>query len=326
MPGHVPTPGRLGFTVLCAGLVVATLLLTRAQDGQEAAPIQRSLPARLAAQSLLIDVAVRDGRWLAVGERGHVIVSTDAAATWTQADVPARALLTGVFMHDASLGWAVGHDETILRTRDGGTTWERVHYAPDNEKPLLDVWFADDRRGLAVGAYGTILATEDGGTTWTSRQVNGDDDFHLNQIVAAPDGSLYIAAEAGHLYRSTDSGATWTPLTSPYQGSFFGVLPLADGPLLAYGLRGNLFRSSDQGTTWERIDTGSEETLTCAVPLGQGRFVVGGMAGTLLWSDGAGVRKQELRDRKAITALAVADDRAVVTLGEGGVHRLDIPR
>jgi hypothetical protein len=50
------------------------------------------------------------------------------------------------------------------------------------------------------------------------------------------------------------------------------------------------------------------------------------MAGTLLWSDGAGVRKQELRDRKAITALAVADDRAVVTLCEGGVHRLDIPR
>ncbi|MBL8142422.1 MAG: hypothetical protein JNM38_14995 [Acidobacteria bacterium] len=327
MPGHVPAPGRLGFPGLCAGLMVAALsLVASGQGGQDAAPIQRSLPARLAAQSLLIDVAVRDGRWLAVGERGHIVVSTDAAKTWAQADVPSRALLTGVFMHDASLGWAVGHDETILRTRDGGTTWERVHYAPDNEKPLLDVWFANERQGLAIGAYGTILGTEDGGTTWTSRQVHGDDDFHLNQIVAAPDGSLYIAAEAGHLYRSTDSGATWAPLTSPYQGSFFGVLPLADGPLLAYGLRGNLFRSSDQGTTWERIDTGSEETLTTALQLGPGRYVIGGMAGTLLWSDGAGIRKQELRDRKAITALAAADARTAVTFGEGGVHRLDLPR
>ena len=73
--------------------------------------------------------------------------------------MPSRALLTAVYMHDARLGWAVGHDEVVLRTRDGGETWERVHYAPEHERPLLDVWFADARNGLAVGAYGALIAT-----------------------------------------------------------------------------------------------------------------------------------------------------------------------
>ncbi len=326
MPGRVNAVGP-GLGVLSATALLITLALVAQGAGQaDTSSAERALQARLAPQSLLLDVAARDGRWVAVGERGHVVVSTDAGASWTQGDVPTRALLTGVVMHDAKLGWAVGHDEVILRTRDGGATWERVHYAPDNERPLLDAWFADDRRGLAVGAYGTLLATDDGGTTWTTRTVREGDDFHLNQITKAPDGALYIAAEAGHLYRSDDEGTTWKPLTSPYQGSFFGVLPLSDGRLLAYALRGNLFTSGDKGTTWQKIETSTEETLTCAVELSGGRFVVGGMAGTLLWGDGQGVRKQDLPDRKAIAALARADDKTLLTFGEGGVHRIDITR
>ena len=137
--------------------------------------------APLAAKSLLLDVAARDGGLVAVGERGHILVSRDEGASWTQAEVPTRALLTGVFMHDGQLGWAVGHDAVAVRTRDGGRTWERVNYAPENEKPLLDVWFADAQRGLAVGAYGELLATSDAGATWEARPVNGGDDFHLNQ-------------------------------------------------------------------------------------------------------------------------------------------------
>ena len=49
--------------------------------------------------------------------------------------MPTRALLTGVYLHDSQLGWAVGHDAVVLRTRDGGTTWERVHDAPENGAP-----------------------------------------------------------------------------------------------------------------------------------------------------------------------------------------------
>jgi len=318
---------RFAPRVFCGLTVVVLASLVGAGQDRSAPPEQPAEKAPLASQSLLLDVSVTGGQMVAVGERGHILVSRDSGATWTQGDVPTRALLTGVYMHDAQLGWAVGHDEVVLRTRDGGRTWQQVNYAPENERPLLDVWFADAQRGLAVGAYGQLLVTTDGGDSWAAKPANGGDDFHLNAIVADGNGTVYLAAESGRLYRSDDGGSTFTVLPSPYQGSFFGVLPLSDGSMIAYGLRGHLFRSSDRGATWERVQADTEETLTCAVELGGGRFVVGGMAGTLLWSDASGrtVRKQELPNRKAIAALAVTGQELLL-FGEGGVQRANIPR
>jgi len=314
--GHIT---RLMLAAVAVGTVAVGWATQALRERAELAP--------LASASLLLDVAALDSRLVAVGERGHILVSTDDGRTWRQSDVPTRALLTGIVMTDAQHGWAVGHDEVILRTRDGGASWERVHAAPEHEKPLLDVWFANAQRGLAVGAYGMILGTNDGGATWEPKTVHGEDDFHLNQIAAASDGTLYIAAEAGHLYRSDDGGTTWVPLTSPYEGSFFGVLPLSDSSLLAFGLRGHLFRSVDRGRTWEAVLTGTQETLTTAMELSSGRVVLAGMAGTLVLFDGLGrpIRVQELPDRKAIMALAAGHDGTLLLFGEGGVQRIALP-
>jgi photosystem II stability/assembly factor-like uncharacterized protein len=284
--------------------------------------------ARLAPESLLLDVARSGERLLAVGERGNVLVSKDGGLSWTQAKVPTRALLTGVYLLDSQLGWAVGHDAVVLRTRDGGSTWERVHYAPEDERPLLDVWFKDAQHGLATSAYGELLATSDGGDSWQRRAIREGDDFHLNQLACAGDGTLYVAAEAGHLYRSDDGGSTWLALPSPYEGSFFGVLPLVEGPVLAFGLRGRLFASVDRGKTWTRIETATEATLLSGLQIGPGRFVIAGMEGTLVWGEGVTgpVRTEERPDRHAIVALAPNPGHGLFLVGEGGVRHLELPR
>lgn len=305
-------------------LVGAAALAQSPGPTESAAPaLESSIPARLAPRSLLLDAVARGDLWVAVGERGHILISHDRGASWTQSSVPTRVLLTAVWMHDDRLGWAVGHDETILRTRDGGVAWELVHTAPEAERPLLDVWFRDAENGLAIGAYGALLATRDGGTTWSERPVSADD-FHLNQIAAAADDTLYIAAEAGHLYRSGDRGETWQALPAPYEGSFFGVLPLSDGALLAFGLRGKLFRSADHGASWSAVASGTEATLMAGLELADGRVLVAGLAGALLTSDDGGrsFRATPLADRKANVALLGAGER-VVLFGEGGARLLE---
>lgn len=305
-------------------LALATLAPAGAAE-PPAAP-ERSMPARLAARSLLLDAADREGLAVAVGERGHVLVSRDGGASWTQAEAPTRALLTGVWLHDARLGWAVGHDETILRTRDGGATWQRVRHAPEEEKPLLDVWFRDERQGFAIGAYGLLLATGDGGDTWESRTVVEGHDTHLNAIAEAG-GALFLAGEAGSLYRSDDGGESWKALPSPYEGSFFGLLPLSDGGLLAFGLRGHLFRSEDRGKTWTGVASGTEATLMTGRELGGGKVVVAGLAGVLLYSEDGGrtFRAREQEDRKASLAVLPGASGGIVLLGEGGVRPIEKP-
>jgi photosystem II stability/assembly factor-like uncharacterized protein len=302
----------------------------------------------LVANSLLLDLAVAGARLVAVGERGHVLLSDDQGATWRQAKtVPTRAMLTAVFFVDAQYGWAVGHDETILNSVDGGETWTRTHFAPEAQQPLLDLWFANRVSGIAVGAYGAYFTTNDGGRHWSSAKfaapnasagdtpkhdgeaapLEGDlpPDYHLNRIVGVGN-RLYVAAEGGQLYRSDDRGASWRALPSPYEGSFFGLVPIRGEGLLAFGLRGHLFRSADAGETWTRIESGTTAMLTDGVAINDIRVVIGGLAGVLLVSGDAGetFRLTQQDDRRGVSAVLPGPAGAVVLAGEGGVRTIQL--
>jgi photosystem II stability/assembly factor-like uncharacterized protein len=284
-----------------------------------------------------------------VGERGHVLLSDDQGASWRQArTVPTRDMLTAAFFIDADYGWAVGHDETIINTVDGGETWTRSHFAPEAQQPLLDLWFANRVSGIAVGAYGAYFTTNDGGRTWSGAKFTpapqktepgakpadaaaAEDeelapDFHLNRIVGVGN-RLYIAAEGGQLYRSDDRGANWRALPSPYEGSFFGLVPIRGDGLLAFGLRGHLFKSADAGNTWTRLESHTTAMLTDGYVINDLRVVIGGLAGVLLISGDAGetFRLTQQDDRKGVAALLPGPAGAVVVAGEGGVRtiRLD---
>ena len=147
---------------LVAGLLLLAPLL-HAQPGHELPrPADRVV---LASQSLILDLVQTPQNWVAVGERGHVLLSTDGIQ-WEQARfVPAQATLTRVTYADQRL-WAVGHDSTILHSYDYGQTWSLQHFEPDWEKPLLDVHFFDREAGVAIGAFGLFMRTEDGGRNW----------------------------------------------------------------------------------------------------------------------------------------------------------------
>jgi photosystem II stability/assembly factor-like uncharacterized protein len=282
--------------------------------------------APLVTESLFLDGAAVADHMVVVGERGHILVSRDAGLTWTQADVPTRSTLTGITLIDSTRGWAVGHDATILRTRDGGLSWQRVYAAPEDERPLLDVWFENADHGFAVGAYGLFLETHDGGDTWQSRDIDASD-THLNQITAASSQRLYIAGEAGTVYRSDDGGRRWKRLSTPYNGSFFGTLPLDERRLYLFGLRGHLFYSADAGTTWRTLDTRTSSLLTDGILIDRNIVVITGMDGTLLAvaDGGDSIRPLQRVNRSGIAGALDAGDGVLVVFGEAGVERI-IPR
>ena len=305
--------------------------------------------ARLAAHTLLIALAAAGERLVAVGDRGVIVHSEDGGSSWTQAaSVPVQALLTGVCFFDPAHGLAVGHDEVILTTADAGENWRLVHYAPEAQRPLLDVWCGAGGKAIAIGAYSTYLTSADGGASWSERQFapgpaarpagappaarassaieESGGGYHLNRIVGASAARLYIAGEAGHLYRSEDSGDHWQELASPYAGSFFDVLPLAGNALLACGLRGNLYRSEDAGASWRQLPTGTVALLDSAAALPDGALAVVGLSGVVLVSrdGGRSFSLEQQSDRSGLSAaLAVGKDTLAVA-GESGVRRITL--
>ncbi len=301
-------------------------MLALCGTGAAESPVSSSVTAPHAARALLLDGARAGDRLIVVGSRGHILVSDDEAENWRLASSPARAMLTAIHMHDARLGWAVGHDAIILRTVDGGDTWKIVHHAPEEERPLLDVLFFDATKGLAVGAYGYLLSTEDGGESWTSGAA-GEDDYHMNAITSA-EGVLYVGAEAGISRRSDDAGASWMTLEPPYSGSWFGAAALDASTVILVGLRGRMFRSDDGGSSWTRIPTGTTATLTSIQRTESERIIVTGLDGVLLESRDGGrtVSLQSLQNRTGVSGALPLSDGGLLLIGEFGIRRLPADR
>src|SRR5689334_16251355 len=94
---------RFGLALIVASMAAGFAPpVVRAQLDPHDSANQPAEIAPLAATSLLLDLAKAGERYVAVGERGHVLLSDDNGATWRQAkSVPTRAMLTAVFFADA---------------------------------------------------------------------------------------------------------------------------------------------------------------------------------------------------------------------------------
>ncbi len=272
----------------------------------------------------MLDIAVYENRLIAVGERGHVLVSDDAGDHWQQVVTPVQTTLTGIFMLDRNRAWVTGHDATILRTNDGGNSWQQVHHQPELESPLLDIWFADELNGIAIGAYGLYLQTQDGGQSWQQRTI-ADEDFHLNSLAASSRQQLLIAAEAGHLYRSDNLGRDWSKLKSPYHGSFFSAGFLDEKTIVVAGLRGHLYRSDDGGDTFEAIPTDSDGLLSDVKPITGSGYIVVGHGGTVLLSDATGTLTNATQaERFALNAVVQTGEGKFIAVTDKGIQVLTI--
>tara|TARA_R110000850_G_scaffold120624_7_gene238169 strand:- start:38287 stop:39276 length:990 start_codon:yes stop_codon:yes gene_type:complete len=299
-----------------------------AQD-EGAAPI-RPRPAEiqpLAPQSLLLDVINTGRRLVAVGDRGHILVSADGNL-WAQVEAPVRSALTAVqFAKGGEAGWAVGHDAVILRTVDGGATWSLQNFEPELQRPFLDLLVLDADSAIVVGSYGMMRRTDDGGATWT--QVDApevlEDEFHLNSITRLDDGSLFVAGEMGLLAISPDKGKTWIRLESPYESSFFGAVGTGGPGVMIHGLRGTLYTNRDPlnqrgADAWQPIENDNVATMFGSARLDDGRTVMVGLNGVVTLVEGRQI--QHFRSARGTPLSAVIGfGDGLLAVGESGVQR-----
>ena len=134
----------------------------------------------------------------AVGDNGVTLYTTNGGKTWTSATSVTTQKLRAVFFADYNTGWAVGgvNSGVILRTDDGGRTWQDI--SPDSFKyyQIFDVAFANQNVGWVI-TYDSIYMTTDGGTTWTNENYLSSVDNVLNRaITVTSDSTAYVAGQS----------------------------------------------------------------------------------------------------------------------------------
>jgi photosystem II stability/assembly factor-like uncharacterized protein len=156
------------------------------------------------------------------------------------------------FAADGQHGVAVGNAGEILRSADGGKSWNRVEGVPVIFELHSVCLSSDGTRGCAVGDYGVALRTVDSGLTWT--RVYPLSIRSLRSVALSGDGQhAWIAGEFGSLFYSGDGGQTWKSADGVSMDDTLESVTFSSDGLHGWvaGQDGIMLLSVDGGLTWK---------------------------------------------------------------------------
>lgn len=203
-----------------------------------------------------------------------VVVAQPLSVRWLPQTSGVSVRLRGVSAVSAEVAWASGAQGTVLRTLDGGRTWQPrpVTGAPTLDFRDVDAVSAQVAYALSIGPgeASRIYKTRDGGSTWTRQMAITDPQMFLDAMAFRDEahGAAFSDSVDGHfvVFTTSNGGTDWIrvpperlPPALPGEGAF-----AASGTNVALGAAGRIWigttksrvlRSLDDGRTWSVVST-----------------------------------------------------------------------
>jgi photosystem II stability/assembly factor-like uncharacterized protein len=226
---------------------------------------------------------------------------------WVAQSSGTTAELRGLAVVTDKVAWASGTGGTVVRTIDGGTTWQVTHIEGADSLDLRDINAVDERiawvLSIGQGPSSRIYRTRDAGATWTLQFTNPEPKAFYDAIAFwDSDNGMAMSDPVNGYFRiitTKNGGRSWEkmptdsmPPALENEGGFAAsgtCLIVADDGVAYFGTGGavvsRVFRTKDSGKTWKVAETP----------------IVAGNAS-------AGIFSLALRDSRGKRAIAVGGD------------------
>jgi photosystem II stability/assembly factor-like uncharacterized protein len=200
------------------------------------------------------------------------LMPAQSSFTWSPLSTGVGARLRGVSAASDRVAWASGTNGTIVRTTDGGETWQQRSIAGAEKLDFRDIDAVDDNTAYVLsigpGELSRIYKTSDAGVTWVEQFVNRDPQAFFDAMAFwdADRGVAVSDSVNGRfvILTTRDGGRSWVqvppealPPALPNEGFF-----AASGTNVAVAAPNHVWmgtgaasearvlRSSDGGRTW----------------------------------------------------------------------------
>jgi photosystem II stability/assembly factor-like uncharacterized protein len=193
-------------------------------------------------------------------------------AAWTPQHSGTDAELRGIAALSDKVAWASGAKGTVLRTLDGGKTWQRLPVPNAEALDFRDIQAFDANTAIIMSAgpgdASRIYRTKDGGASWQLMITNPDKDGFWDAIAFwdARNGILFGDPVNGafRIFITSDGGSTWQPSSDARglaalkgegafaaSGTCLSVAGSSDAWFATGGAdTARVFHSTDRGRTW----------------------------------------------------------------------------
>jgi photosystem II stability/assembly factor-like uncharacterized protein len=205
-----------------------------------------------------------------------LLLSQFASAQWVKQSVDTTASLRGLSVVNEKIVWASGTGGTVIRTVDGGKTWN-VMIVPGAEKldfRDIEAFDANTAYILSIGngESSRIYKTTDGGTTWKEQFRNKNEKAFYDAMACWDRGHCIAMSDPVDgkfvLINTKDGGATWRPMDNDKmppakdgEAAFAasGTCIITQGKNNVFFVTGGnatrVFRSNNRGLSWLVADT-----------------------------------------------------------------------
>jgi len=204
---------------------------------------------------------VNENTGFAVGggrSRSTVLRTTNAGADWEETDEYGKQLITVHFVDD-TVGWAAGAEGYILKTEDGGQTWNKT-YLDIGIGFLMDSYFVNQDTGWVVGGD-SIFKTKNGGETWESLEGLSNHRYLSCHFINSNVG--WVSASADQMSKiiyTEDGGDSWQVQDST-ENTLRSLFFIDENTGWGVGPFGNILKTSSGGLVSVR-DEGYGEKMS----------------------------------------------------------------
>ncbi len=202
------------------------------------------------------------------------VMTAQVNIEWEKQNRVTNAHLRGLCVVDDAVTWASGTKGTVLRTDNGGDSWQvmAIPNASDLDFRDIHAFDADNAMVISAGGKARIFRTENGGDSWELVYQNDQKGIFFDGLdfKDAQNGMAYSDPIDGKfvLIQTKDGGSSWTNVDAQllppslegeagYAASGTGIVWQKDHIWVATGggKSSRVLHSPDNGQSWEFHDT-----------------------------------------------------------------------
>lgn len=192
--------------------------------------------------------------------------------------------LNSCFYSSKSNGFIAGVDGLLLKTTDGGNSWNRIEIT--ESRNFNDIFISKSGLGFAVGDSSMIISTNDNFNTFQTIEVDGL--YNFTSVYFIDDAIGFIIGSKGILLVTENGGRRWEKKPLNTSDILFDISFANIEVGFIVGWNGIVFKTEDKGKNWESLPQFTKKYLKSVDFINEDVGIVVGGGGAIFRTNNAG--------------------------------------